>query len=172
VPVADSTAAGGRRLENENAGATRTNSPLATPTHYFEMRFTADAGRPYRLWMRGKAYNNNGYNDSVHVQFSDTVDANGAPIYRIGSTSGTAVNLEDCTGCGVQGWGWQDNGFGAGVLGPTIRFASSGVHVLRVQIREDGVSFDQIVLSPDTYLNASPGALKNDTIILPKQNVP
>jgi hypothetical protein len=172
VPVADSTAAGGQRLENANAGATRTNSPLATPTHYFEMRFTADADRPYRLWMRGKAYNNNGYNDSVHVQFSDTVDANGAPIYRIGSTSGTAVNLEDCTGCGVQGWGWQDNGFGAGVLGPTIRFASSGVHVLRVQIREDGVSFDQIVLSPDTYLNASPGALKNDTIILPKQNVP
>jgi hypothetical protein len=35
-----------------------------------------------------------------------------------------------------------------------------------VQIREDGVSIDQIVLSSGRYLNAAPGSLKNDTTIL------
>ncbi|MGH9961548.1 MAG: endonuclease/exonuclease/phosphatase family protein, partial [Pyrinomonadaceae bacterium] len=32
--------------------------------------------------------------------------------------------------------------------------------------REDGLSIDQIVLSPTTYINSSPGSLWNDTVIL------
>jgi hypothetical protein len=36
-----------------------------------------------------------------------------------------------------------------------------------VQTREDGFAIDQIVLSPTTYVKTSPGALKNDTRILP-----
>ena len=78
------------------------------------------------------------------------------------------MNLEDCSGCGIQGWGWQDNGWGVGVLGPQIFFQNTGQQTLRVQVREDGLSIDQIVLSPTTYLNSSPGALKNDTTILPR----
>jgi hypothetical protein len=35
-------------------------------------------------------------------------------------------------------------------------------------VREDGLSIDQIVLSPQTYLNSSPGTLLNDTTILPR----
>src|SRR5205085_3895571 len=80
----------------------------------------------------------------------------------------TEYNLEDCSGCGLSGWGWQDNGWGVGVMGPHLYFATSGTHTLRVQPREDGLSLDQIVLSPATYLSTSPGALKNDTTILPK----
>jgi len=49
-----------------------------------------------------------------------------------------------------------------------VSFATSGTHTVRVQVREDGVQFDQIVLSPSTYLNASPGLLTNDTTIVPK----
>ena len=37
-------------------------------------------------------------------------------------------------------------------------------------MREDGFSIDQIVLSPDTYLSAAPGANKLDQTKLPKQN--
>ena len=37
---------------------------------------------------------------------------------------------------------------------------------MRIQVREDGLSIDQIVLSPTTYVTRSPGALKNDTTIL------
>jgi hypothetical protein len=76
------------------------------------------------------------------------------------------MNLEDCGGCGLSGWGWQDNGWGVGVLGPVIYFQTTGVQTIRIQTREDGFSIDQVVLSPSTYLNSSPGALKNDNTIL------
>jgi hypothetical protein len=66
----------------------------------------------------------------------------------------------------LQGWGWQDNGWGAGVLGPLVYFSNTGTQTIRVQVREDGLMIDQMVLSPQLYLFASPGALKNDTRIL------
>jgi len=131
------------------------------------MTFTAEAGRPYRLWIRGKAQDDFWGNDSVWVQFSDSVNSSGAAVFRTGTTSGTEINLEDCSGCGLSGWGWQDNGWGVGVLGPQLFFQSTGTHTIRVQGREDGISIDQIVLSPSTYLFTSPGALKNDNTVLP-----
>ncbi|HEY7496928.1 MAG TPA: Ig-like domain-containing protein [Vicinamibacterales bacterium] len=164
--VADSAAAGGQRLEQPEAGAATIDPPLANPAHYVEIPVTVQADRNYRIWLRMKAAGNSGYSDSVWVQASGTVDASGAAIYRIGSTSATRVNLQDCSGCSVSGWGWQDNGYGTGVLGPALRFATGGTHTIRIQAREDGVSIDQVVLSPSTYLNSSPGALKNDTTIL------
>ena len=157
----DATAAGGALLRHPNAGAAKLSSALANPVNYFEMTFDAVAGVPYHLWIRGKADSNSWANDSVFVQFSS-----GTP-YSIGTTQALEVNLEDCSGCGVSGWGWQDNGYGAGVLGPHITFASGGAKTIRVQTREDGFSIDQIVLSSSTYLTSSPGALKNDTTILP-----
>ena len=139
---------------------------LGHPADFFEMTFQADAGRPYRLWIRAKAASNHWANDSVHVQFSDTVTARGAPQFRIGSPSAAEVNLEDCSSCGVAGWGWQDNGYGAATLGPELRFATSGTHTIRVQVREDGLGIDQIVLSAARFLTSSPGSLKNDSTIL------
>jgi hypothetical protein len=68
----------------------------------------------------------------------------------------------------LSAWGWNDNLFGG--LGPLIYFASSGTQTIRVQLREDGLAIDQIVLSPQTYLNSAPGATKNDTTILAKSN--
>jgi hypothetical protein len=76
------------------------------------------------------------------------------------------VNLEDCSGCGVRGWGWQDNGWGVGVLGPVISFPTAGLKTLRLQNREDGLTIDQVVLSPATYLERSPGGLKDDATVL------
>jgi phosphatidylserine/phosphatidylglycerophosphate/cardiolipin synthase-like enzyme len=169
-PVADSTAAGGNRMNNPNAGAAMVSTPLANPANYFEMTFTAPAGQGFRLWIRGKAASNNGNNDSAHVQFSDSVTSGGSAVYRIGTTSGTYVNLAEVSGAALQDWGWQDNGFGAGVFGPLIYFANGGTHTIRVQVREDGFSIDQIVLSRDTFLNASPGANKADNTKLSEQN--
>ena len=133
------------------------------------MTFDAPAWTAYRLWIRGKADNNYWANDSVYVQFSDAVTSSGSPQWRIGTTSATEVNIEDCSGCGLAGWGWQDNGYGAGVLGPLVYFATTGPQTIRVQQREDGVSIDQIVLSPVNFVNTAPGALKNDTTIVPRQ---
>jgi hypothetical protein len=64
------------------------------------------------------------------------------------------------------GMGLAGQRLGVGVRGPLIYFAGDGVQRLRIQTREDGLSIDQIVLSPDRYLTASPGALKNDNTIL------
>ena len=165
--VSDLSAAAGVRLYHTDAGVPKVTTPFVSPPHYFEMTFNAEAGRPYRLWIRAKAQDDFWANDSVWVQFSDSVNSSGAAVYRIGTTTGTEINLEDCSGCGLSGWGWQDNGWGVGVFGPQIFFQSTGTHTIRVQGREDGISIDQIVLSPGTYLNNSPGALKNDNTVLP-----
>jgi glucose/arabinose dehydrogenase len=166
--VTDSTAAGALRVSNPNAGAAKLTAPLAAPANFVEWSFTAEARTPYRLWIRGRAAGDSFANDSVFVQFSGAIDSAGQPIYRIGSTTATAYVLENCRNCGVSGWGWQDNGYGAGVLGPTITFAVSGPQTIRIQTREDGLSIDQIVLSQSTYLTRAPGLTKNDTTIVPK----
>jgi phosphatidylserine/phosphatidylglycerophosphate/cardiolipin synthase-like enzyme len=163
----DGAAAGGARLRHPNASAAKLAAPAANPANYFELTFAADAATGYRLWLRGRADGNHWSNDSVFVQFSDSVTSSGSPIYRVGTTSGAAVNLEDCNGCGVSGWGWQDNGYGSGVMGPLVYFAATGPKTMRIQTREDGFAIDQILLSPDRFAAAPPGAAKNDATILP-----
>ena len=165
--VADATAAGGRRVQQPDAGAAKIATPAANPANYFELTFTAEANKPYRLWLRGRAQADSYNNDSVYVQFSGSVTSGGAPINRIQTAEAAAVVLEDCSGCGVAGWGWQDNAYGAGVLGPAMYF-TAGPQTMRIQGREDGISIDQIVLSPDTYLTTPPGRTKNDATILSK----
>jgi hypothetical protein len=120
--------------------------------HYVELTFHAEAGRAYRLWLRGRADRNHWANDSVFVQFDRTVTVAGAPTARIGTTSSYEVNLEEAPHWGLSGWGWQDNGYGAGVLGPLVSFATTGTQTIRIQTREDGLRIDQIVLS-----SGSPG---------------
>src|SRR5205085_2904422 len=166
--VADATAAGGARLANADLGGAKLTLPLPVPASYFEMTFNAQSNTAYRLWIRGKAQNDSPYNDSIFVQFDGSVTASGAAVFRTGTTDGTCINLEEASGYGLSGWGWQDNGWGIGVMGPLIYFATTGTQTLRLQPREDGLSIDQIVLSPTTYLNTAPGTLKNDTTILPK----
>ena len=119
------------------------------------------------MWVRLKADGDSSSNDSVHLQFSDTVAGSGSttPTLRIGSTTSAEFILQDGPGGGGdQSWGWADNGWG--VLGNDVRFATTGVHTLRLQQREDGPIVDQIVLSPNTYLTTPPGPRQNDATIL------
>jgi hypothetical protein len=166
--VSDATAADGARVWNPNRGAARIKTPLASPSSYVEITFQAEAGVAYHLWVRAIAERNSVYNDSVHVQFSGSVDAGGLAIYRIGTRKSAAVVLEDGSNAGVHGWGWQDNQYGAGALAGPIYFNSAGVQTLRLQQREDGVSIDQIVLSSGKYVATAPGALEDDAVILPR----
>jgi phosphatidylserine/phosphatidylglycerophosphate/cardiolipin synthase-like enzyme/regulation of enolase protein 1 (concanavalin A-like superfamily) len=165
--VSDSGAAGAKRLWNMNASAAKITTAPTAPASYVDFTFTASPGTAYHLWIRGRAEGNVYTNDSVFVQFSNSVTSDGTPTLRYGTMSAAEYNLEDCSGCGLSGWGWQDNGWGSGVMGAPIYFDTAAPQTMRIQSREDGLSIDQIILSPATgfFFNSSPGALKNDTTI-------
>jgi hypothetical protein len=164
--LADTTATGGSALWNPNAGQAKIVPALAAPANYVEASFSAAGGTAYHLWVRMRAEGNSLGNDSAQVQFSDSVDASGAATLRTGTSSAAAIVLQAGDADSADhGWGWADNGWNS--AGPHVYFAATGTHTLRVQQREDGAIIDQIVLSPDTYLNAPPGPRDNDTTILP-----
>ena len=150
VVTSDSTASGGgKTMRHPDAGASKLTTALASPTNYFEVTFTATAGVPYQLLMLGRADKDYWGNDSVFVQFSGSVSSSGSSRWRIGTTSATEVNLEDCSGCGLSGWKWQDNGWGLNVVGERVYFATTGTQRMRIQTREDGLSIDTIRLVPE-----------------------
>ncbi len=153
-------AADGRALLNPDLGVPKA-SPLANPQDYIDLKFNAPANTQYHIWVRMKATNDQYVNDSVSVQFSDPTDG-----ISIGTTNAWPVILENGRGAGEMGWGWNDNAYEG--MGPAIAFQTSGTHTIRFQTREDGLMFDQIVLSPSKYFGTSPGSYKNDNTIISK----
>jgi regulation of enolase protein 1 (concanavalin A-like superfamily) len=165
--VADATSPSSTKLATPDNGVANASNPLAAPADYVDVTFTANASTPYTIWLRLKATANSKYNDAVWVQFSDAL-VNGGPAYQIGSTSGLLVNLAtDSTGSSLNNWGWQNTAYWLSQA-TTVTFPTTGSHTLRIQIREDGVQFDQIVLSPSQYLSAAPGPATNDSTIVPQ----
>jgi hypothetical protein len=160
--VADTTAAGGSARWNCDIGVSKVAEASASPASYAEFTFYAEAGRPYHVWLRGRAQKNSWGNDSAYLQFSSV------PAARIGTTGSTTYNLEEASDAGISNWGWQDNGWGTNVMGANLVFDTTGLQTLRIQPREDGLYIDQIVLSPQQFLSTTPGALKNDATILSK----
>ncbi|MDQ3486239.1 MAG: right-handed parallel beta-helix repeat-containing protein [Acidobacteriota bacterium] len=175
VPVADvvgsawvrtsvSDAARGVALHNPDRGAGKMSAPLASPSSYVDVRFYAAAGVPYRFWIRTQAQNDAWNNDSLYVQFSGRVEASGNPVDRIGTAQGASIVLEEGGGAGVAGWGWNDDAYGT--LAAPMYFATSGPQTLRIQQREDGIMWDQIVISASTYRSTSPGTTRYDSMIV------
>src|SRR5438128_355365 len=158
--VADASAAGGYAIGSPALGAPLVKTPLVDPANYFEITFTAESGRAYQLWLRGKSLGST-ESGAVYVQFSDSETGSGSAIDRIGTTAAAIVLLYDCSGISQAGWVWHDNGLCS--LGHPFYFKNSGTHTVRVQLRQDGVSLDQILLSPQQYLSSAPG----NSVILP-----
>src|SRR4029079_8242740 len=94
-----------------------------------------------------------------------SVNASRVAVNRIGTANAAAIILEEGNGAGVSGWGWNDDGYGT--LGAPVYFAASGLQTIRVQQREDGIMWDQVVLSPSTYLPRRPGLTRVDTTTVP-----
>jgi len=161
--VADPTAASGYAIGTPALGTPLVKAPIANPANYFELTFPAEAGRAYQLWLRGRSLGGTSIG-AVYVQFSDSATGSGLAVDRIGTTSGATVILQACSGTVEPGWGWRDNGLCS--LGSPIYFRNTGTQTVRVQMRQDGISIDQIVLSPQKYLSTAPGAEQNDTTIL------
>jgi hypothetical protein len=163
--VARSDAAGGSALSNPDRGAAKAGNALESPPSFVDIQFNAAAGVPYRLWIRMRAEGDAYWNDSLFLQFSGRVDAQGQAMERIGTTDAARVSLEEGTGAGVSGWGWNDDLYG-GVAEP-IYFETSGAQTIRIQQREDGVMWDQIVISAATYAASAPGSARNDSTMVP-----
>jgi hypothetical protein len=165
--ASDPASPNGVTLSTADTGFSTVNTPIASPTHYVDVSFTAPGGTSYTLWLRLKAIANSKYNDSVWAQFSDA-SANGSTVYPMNSTSGVLVNLAtDSTASSLNGWGWMNSAYWLSQA-TTVTFATSGTHTMRVQVREDGVQLDQIVLSPTRYRTSPPGPATNDSTIVPK----
>jgi regulation of enolase protein 1 (concanavalin A-like superfamily)/SH3-like domain-containing protein len=163
--ISDPTAAASQAERNPNADAAKIAPALSNPASYFEATFTAEGGRPYHVWVRMRADGNLASNDSVHVQFNDSVTSSSSPIAQIGTNSSLEIVLQDgSNGSAPHGWGWTENGWGS--LGVHVYFATTGTHTIRVQQREDGAIIDQIVISPDTFLTSPPGWRLDDITIL------
>jgi hypothetical protein len=158
-----SDAAGGAMILNPDRGAAKRAAALASPGSYVEFTVNAAAGVPYYLWLRMRPSNNAFENDSLYVQFNRAVDAQGAALARIGTTNGLSLILEEGEDAGVAGWGWNDSSWGA--TAPPIYFSQSGLQTIRIQQREDGVGWDQLILS-SAAKTTRPGLLKNDTTIV------
>jgi hypothetical protein len=161
------SAANGFSLFTYERGYAALNSPLASPEHYVDVDFNAIADTPYTLWLRLRASWAGKWGDSVWVQFSDAL-VNGSPMYRMHTTSGLLVNLAtDSTGSSLSGWGWANGAYWLSQPA-TVTFPNTGPHTMRIQVREDGVEFDQVVLSSGPYLNTPPGSPTNDRTIVPR----
>jgi phosphatidylserine/phosphatidylglycerophosphate/cardiolipin synthase-like enzyme len=157
----------GKKLATQDNNAPTVNNALASPTDFVDVSFDAPAGTPYTLWLRMQAFANSKWNDSLFVQFSDA-NAGGVAAYPINTTQGLLVNLATTsTATSLNGWGWQNGAYWLSQP-TTITFANSGTHTIRIQVREDGVQFDQIVLSPNQFLSSPPGPVGGDNTIVPK----
>jgi hypothetical protein len=157
-------AAGGLALHNVDKGAAKITAPAASPSSYVDVRFYAAAGVPYHLWFRMQAEGDAYTNDSMFVQFSGAVTAQGAAVNRIGTSAAAVVILEEGQGAGLSGWGWNDDSYGG--LGTPVYFATSGIQTIRIQQREDGLMWDQLVLSAGTYFSTRPGLTRSDSTVV------
>jgi hypothetical protein len=160
-------AAGGVALTTPDTGVAQTASALSNPSDYIDVPFTAEAGVPYTFWIRLRAANNSKYNDSLWVQFSDA-HVGTTVAYPIGSATGLLVNLATTAeASSLHEWGWTNSAYWL-QQPATVTFATTGSHVVRIQVREDGVQLDQIVLSAGPYLSAPPGPVSGDATVVPK----
>lgn len=102
-----------------------------------------------------------GYRVVAEQQVDGAVDASGAPVYRIGTRSAAAINLEEPTIVRVSGRGWQDNGWGVNVLGPVVYFATSGLGRSASSLARTATISIRSCCRRE-YLTVAPGALKNE----------
>ena len=155
--VADSTAAGGSRITSADNGWSSTDGALASPGNYFELSFPAEANTAYHVWVRLKAGWNSKSNDSVYLQWNDSVDGNGSALYRIGTTSSLTVNLQTCNGCALSGWGWVDGAYWLSQATTDQVREQRRAHDSVPDARGWRARYDQIVLGAASYLNSAPG---------------
>jgi predicted MPP superfamily phosphohydrolase len=79
-PTADSNIV----LKDVTESWVKNDIPLLDPANFFEATFYAEGGINYHVMVKMKADNDSVSCDSIYIQFNDSINQKGDPIYRIG----------------------------------------------------------------------------------------
>lgn len=147
----DTTAADNIRIDDteggDRAGGHFGCAAESSPANYTDFSFNALADTLYHLWIRLKVIAEDeddwGTSDSLYLQFSDSINGSDEPINRIGTSQALVVSYQD------DEWDWDNiwTGCTPTPVGDDFYLEETGAHTVRVQRREDGYSFDQILIS-------------------------
>jgi hypothetical protein len=147
----DAAAPGGKLVGTVNKGDQLDPPPENDPHVIFPVR--VDAGVAYRCWIHMKVGAPKGKSKAnrVFVQLTNAVDKANKPTLKPGT--GSYLTAQGPT---TVGWSWVPCEPAGGSADPLVRFASTGEARVRIQAGEEGVGFDQFVLSSAKYVSKAP----------------
>lgn len=130
IVLSESTASGGSAYISSPDVGLNQNTGYVGVSPRLDYRVNFDRAGTFTVWVRGKAIAGKvGTSDSVHVGLN-------------GSESSTSDKI---TGFG-DGYGWSKNTMDG--VQATINIPSPGEHTVNVWMREDGFTFDKLILTP------------------------
>jgi hypothetical protein len=146
----DPASPGGKLAGTPNGGGHLDPPPENDP--HVKFKIPVQAGVPYRCWIHMKVGPPKGESQAnmFWVQFTGAVDKAGKETLKPGTDSYLTAQ-----GPTKLGWAWVSCD-GADSKPALIYFQASGEVTIRMQAGQEGVGFDQIVLSTARFLEKPP----------------
>lgn len=148
----DPASPGGKLVGTPNTGDELDPPPENDPHVTFKV--PVRAGVPYRCWIHMKVGAPKGVSQAnmFWVQFSDAVDEENREVLK--PRTGSYLTARGPT---QQGWAWVGCDLeGSDPSESLVRFRKSGDVTVRLQAGQEGVGFDQFVLSPARFFERPP----------------
>lgn len=148
----DPSSPGGRLVGTPNTGDELDPPPENDP--HVTFRVAVQQGVPYRCWIHMKVGAPKGKSQAnmFWIQFTDAVDEANRDVLR--PRTGSYLTARGPT---RQGWAWVGCDLeGSSPSESLVRFRKSGEVTVRLQAGQEGVGFDQFVLSPGRFLERPP----------------
>lgn len=148
----DPASPGGKLVGTPNTGDELDPPPENDPHVTFQVE--VQQGVPYRCWIHMKVGAPKGKSTAnmFWVQFSDAVDEENREVFKPRTRSYLTAR-----GPTRQGWAWVGCDLeNASPSESLVRFAKSGEVTVRLQAGQEGVGFDQFLLSPERFLERAP----------------
>lgn len=149
----DPASPGGRLVGTPNTGDELDPPPENDPHVTFTV--PVQAGIPYRCWIHMKVGSPKGVSraNMFYLQFSDAVDKANREVLKPRTRSYLTAR-----GPAQPGWAWVGCDLeGSSPSESLVYFRKSGEVTVRMQAGEEGVGFDQFLLSPGRFLEQPPG---------------
>jgi hypothetical protein len=149
----DPASPGGRLIGTPQTGGELDPPPENDP--HVTMDVPVQAGTPYRCWIHMKVGKAKGKSQAnlVFVQFTNAVDKANKFILRPKTNSYLIAR-----GPLREGWAWVPCEVKDSKSNGSLVQFNTGEATIRIQAGMEGVGFDQVVLSPDRYLEKAPSA--------------